>query len=69
MRELPSCLQHAESFNYADDSAILKVFGHSCAAWSVDHFSRPTADRHSAIGELSVDLNRLIGFGCRSKQM
>ena len=67
MRELPSCLLHAESFNYADDSAILKVFGHSCATWSTDHFSRQTMDRHNAMCELNADLSRLIDFGVKWK--
>ena len=31
MRELPKCLTHTESFNYADDSVLLKVFGHNSA--------------------------------------
>ena len=67
MRELPSCLLHAESFNcnYADDSAILKVFGHSCATWSTDHFSRQTMDRHNAMCELNANLSRLIDFGVK----
>ena len=73
MRELPRCLQHTDSFNYADDSALLKVFGHSCATWSVDHFSRQTMERHRAlcevneVNEVNEDLSSLMGFGKKWK--
>lgn len=63
MRELPQCLSHTESFNYADDSALLKVFGHNSAVWSVDHFSRQTLGRHQALEEVNADLSSLTNFG------
>ena len=67
MRELPKCLTHTESFNYADDSALLKVFGHNSATWSVDHFSRQTSERHQALQEVNADLSSLVGFGKKWK--
>lgn len=67
MRELPQCLSHTESFNYADDSALLKVFGHNSAVWSVDHFSKQTLERHQAITEVNADLSSLIDFGKKWK--
>ena len=67
MRELPQCLSHTESFNYADDSALLKVFGHNSAVWSVDHFSRQALERHQALTEVNADLSSLIDFGKKWK--
>ena len=53
--------------NYANDSALLKVFGHSCATWSVDHFSRQMVERHRAVCEVNEDLSSLVDFGKKWK--
>jgi hypothetical protein len=65
MRELPLSLSKTEDFNYADDSALLKVFGTS--KWTADHFSRQSEDRHKALLEVNEDLERLQQFGAKWK--
>jgi hypothetical protein len=65
MRELPNCLLHTESFNYADDSALLKVFGSSLR--SAGHISIRNSDRERALYEITQDLDALEVFGSKWK--
>lgn len=67
MRELPSRLRHTEDFNYADDSALLKVFSPVAKKWTVDHFSRQEAGRHQAICQVNEDLEEVYQFGLKWK--
>jgi hypothetical protein len=67
MRELPSVLNYTEDFNYADDSALLKIFEPVCTQWTVDHFSRQAAGRHQAMCEINEDLEALHQFGLKWK--
>jgi hypothetical protein len=67
MRELPSSLRYAIDFNYADDSALLKVFGQAAAKWTADHFSKQSVARYQAIQEVNIDLEALYQFGLKWK--
>jgi hypothetical protein len=65
IREMPCCLRHSISFNYADDSALLKVFG--TRQWSADRLALQTTARHRALCEVNEDLKALLQFGIKWK--
>jgi hypothetical protein len=67
MRELPRTLKYTEDVNYADDTALIKLFGTMTTRWTEGHFSRQTAVRHQALCEINQDLEALHQFGIKWK--
>jgi hypothetical protein len=67
MRELPRTLEHTEDVNYADDTALIKLFGTVMTRWTQGHFSRQAAVRHQALLEINQDLEALHQFGIKWK--